>query len=295
MSTRWALGVSLLLLALATMEPFHFQNTAPHHHKSIAHHQHHDYPDLPLSIACPTQPDPLDVGPSWHPTSSERAILARRLSRAVQINTESRDDAPWDPTHPLWDNQRDFSDWLEAEFPSLFRPPIRHEYINTHGHLYTWPGSDLSLKPILLMAHVDTVPVSADTLEEWTFPPYDGHISRDATPDTQGEWIWGRGANDCKNSLLAMYNVIERLIDEGFQPRRTILVANGYDEEVGNSNECRLSVDLGNTWSRGDRTSAGGPVRYRLDRLCCRRGLHRAFARIRSDVCIPWNGRKRSP
>jgi hypothetical protein len=26
--------------------------------------------------------------------------------------------------------------------------------VNTHGHLFTWKGSDESLKPLLLMGHI---------------------------------------------------------------------------------------------------------------------------------------------
>ena len=42
----------------------------------------------------------------------------------------------------------------------------------------------------------------------------------------------GRGVNDCKNSLMGIFGAMERLVTEGFEPERTILVANGFDEEV---------------------------------------------------------------
>ena len=63
--------------------------------------------------------------------------------------------------------------------------------VNTWGLVYEWPGSDKSLKPILLTAHqgmvatlsvdsgdpslVDVVPVNPKTVNEWEYPPYSGH------------------------------------------------------------------------------------------------------------------------
>ena len=183
---------------------------------------------------CPAQPPALNVGSNWNPSEDDAfaALAAKRLSSAVQINTVSFDDLPLDATDPIFDKHYKFSKFLESEYPKLFKAPISHEYINTHGHLFTWPGKNKDLPPILLMAHIDTVPVLEATLAQWTYPPFEGKISVNATKDTPGTWIWGRGSSDCKNSLLGIYNAVEKLIDEGFEPERTILIGNGFDEEV---------------------------------------------------------------
>lgn len=57
--------------------------------------------------------------------------------------------------------------YLKATFP-LVHSKLALENINTHGLLYTWKGSDPSLKPSMLMAHQDTVPVNSGTLDDWT-------------------------------------------------------------------------------------------------------------------------------
>lgn len=183
---------------------------------------------------CPAQPRPLDVGNNWDPITDEAfsKLAAERLSKAVQINTESFDDLPQDPTDPIFDKHKKFSEYLESEYPALYNSPIDHEFVNTHGHLFTWKGSNPDLKPILLMAHIDTVPVLPATLDQWTFPPFEGKIVVNATKNTPGTWIWGRGSSDCKNQLLGIYNAVEKLVQEGFQPERTILIANGFDEEA---------------------------------------------------------------
>jgi carboxypeptidase PM20D1 len=53
--------------------------------------------------------------------------------------------------------------------------------------LLEWKGSDDSLKPSLLMAHMDVVPAPADL---WTHPPFEGVIA--------DGFVWGRGALDDK-------------------------------------------------------------------------------------------------
>ena len=183
---------------------------------------------------CPKQPPSLNVGSDWNPLNDDEfaRLAAARLSKAVQVKTESFDDLPMNATDPRFDKHYKFSEFLESEYPKLFSDPIKHEYVNTHGHLFTWKGSNEKLAPILLMAHIDTVPVLGATLDQWTFPPFEGKVSVDATPETPGTWIWGRGSSDCKNSLLGIYNAVERLVDEGFKPERTIMIANGFDEEV---------------------------------------------------------------
>lgn len=127
---------------------------------------------------------------------------------------------------PAWKPHADVAAFLERTYPSVYRT-LQHEFVNTHGHLFTWQGkrSVKELKPVLLMAHEDVVPVNEATLDQWTHPPFDGVIA--------DGWVWGRGAADCKNQLLGIMNAIEKLVDEGFQPERTILIQFGFDEEIG--------------------------------------------------------------
>lgn len=71
------------------------------------------------------------------------------------------------------------------------------------------------------MAHQDVVPI--DDPSDWTYPPFDGVFD--------GEWIWGRGASDCKNVLIGLMSVLEDLLSQNWQPQRTIVLAFGFDEE----------------------------------------------------------------
>jgi Gly-Xaa carboxypeptidase len=96
--------------------------------------------------------------------------------------------------------------------------------VNTYGIVITWKGSDESLKPYLFMAHQDVVPVLPATVSRWTYEPFSGHFD--------GKLIWGRGATDCKNNLIGIFEAFETLLEKGFEPKRTMLTGFGFDEEI---------------------------------------------------------------
>lgn len=72
----------------------------------------------------------------------------------------------------------------------------------------------------------------------WTYPPFEAHFG--------GKYIWGRGASDDKNSLTGIFSAVEGLLSESdWKPRRTLLLAFGFDEEVGlNQGAGRISEVL---------------------------------------------------
>jgi Gly-Xaa carboxypeptidase len=96
------------------------------------------------------------------------------------------------------------------------------ETVNSYGLLYTLPGSSPELKPLLILAHQDVVPVPDPT--KWTHPPFEAYFD--------GQWLWGRGAIDCKNALIGVYSAMERLLEQDFESKRTIILSFGFDEET---------------------------------------------------------------
>ena len=148
----------------------------------------------------------------------ERA--AESLSRVVQIETVSfQDPAQVDQGRFLA-----FHDFLVKRYP-LVHQHLKKEVVNGLSLLYTWEGSDPQAKPIILCAHQDVVPIAPGTTQDWTYPPFSGKIA--------DGFIWGRGTMDDKGSLIAILEAVESLLAEGFQPRRTVYLASGQDEEVG--------------------------------------------------------------
>lgn len=113
--------------------------------------------------------------------------FAKRVSGAVQINTTSMDGMEsLTGDDPAWDHMKPFSDFLNATFP-LVHQKLDLERVNTHGLVYTWKGSNESLKPTVLMAHQDVVPVESETEGSWTYGSFRGHWD--------GKYVWETRCN----------------------------------------------------------------------------------------------------
>jgi carboxypeptidase PM20D1 len=154
------------------------------------------------------------------PVDRDRA--ARHLSEAVRIRTVSHQD-PGDNDRAEFER---FLGWLQTTYPAAHRVMSR-ELVADLTPVYTWTGSDPALPPFVLMAHYDVVPVTPGTEVDWKHPPFDGVIADDA--------VWGRGSVDDKGSLVAIFEAVEALAASGFNPRRTVLILSGHDEEAGGS------------------------------------------------------------
>lgn len=177
-----------------------------------------------MAALCPQQ-KPYDLKDGL--ADLDRDLLASRLSKAVQIDTTVGDEWP-DPNEvpERWEAFPKFAEWLQSEFPRVHEK-LQLEKVHQHGLLYTWKGSDDSLKPLLMMAHQDVVPVNKATLDQWRYPPFDGVI------DAKTETVWGRGSTDCKAWLVSLLSSAEALLAQDWQPTRTILFSFGFDEESG--------------------------------------------------------------
>lgn len=143
---------------------------------------------------------------------------------------------------------------------------LRRETVGVHSLLYTWQGSNPALNPILLVGHLDVVPVEPGTEGKWQQDPFGGRIADGL--------IWGRGAIDNKSAVVGTLEAVEMLVAEGFQPARTIYLAYGHDEEVGGAGGAReiaarlksrgvtleMVLDEGGVISDGILPGISGPV-----------------------------------
>ncbi|KAA8917764.1 hypothetical protein TRICI_000072 [Trichomonascus ciferrii] len=151
-------------------------------------------------------------------------ISLEKMQGAIQIATVSTEDMGPVGEDKAWETLGKFHEFLQKAFP-LVHKRLKKELVNKYGLLYTWEGSDKSLKPIILMAHQDVVPVVSETIDQWKHEPYSGLFD--------GSTIWGRGSVDDKHPLIAILEAAELRLEEGFQPARTVLFSFGYDEESG--------------------------------------------------------------
>ncbi|KIJ65653.1 hypothetical protein HYDPIDRAFT_88243 [Hydnomerulius pinastri MD-312] len=145
------------------------------------------------------------------------------LSGAVQIPTESYDSMEPVGVDPRWEKFAPFHDYLLKAFP-LVHSSLELTKVNTYGLIFVWKGSDSTLKPLLLAAHQDVVPVEPTTYDQWTHPPFSGYFD--------GELIWGRGSSDDKSGLIGILSAMETMLASGYQPTRTVVLASGFDEET---------------------------------------------------------------
>ena len=150
----------------------------------------------------------------------DRDAAAKRLSEAITHKTISY-QIPWEVRG---DEFLKFHDFLATAYPKA-HATLQREVVAKNALLYTWTGTDPAAAPIILLAHMDVVPVDKASEASWTHPPFDGHIA--------DGYIWGRGAIDDKSSIIAILESIEALLNAGHAPKRTIYLAFGHDEELG--------------------------------------------------------------
>ncbi|MFN3912568.1 M20 family peptidase [Hyphomonas sp.] len=159
------------------------------------------------------------------PPAISAELGAQHLAAAIRFKTVTL--ASGDPRPGQEGEWLALHAWLETTYPAAHAAMTKELVPETLTLLYTWPGSDPSLKPLLLMAHQDVVPVNIGTEGDWTGGPFDGEII--------DGYIYGRGAIDDKGSLVALMEAAEALAASGFQPKRTLLFMFGHDEEVSGS------------------------------------------------------------
>ena len=149
-----------------------------------------------------------------------KAVVAEKLAGAIAYQTIS-------VTNGHDHNGKEFlalHHYLDQVFP-LVSHHLKKEAVNKYSLLYTWAGKNTSLKPILISAHLDVVPVEEATRHEWRQHPFEGQV--------QDGFVWGRGSMDDKYRVIAILEAVEQLLERGYRPDRTLYLAFGHDEEIG--------------------------------------------------------------
>lgn len=144
---------------------------------------------------------------------------AIHLGEAIRIKTISFGDTL--PVDTAEFNK--FRSFLETTYPTVHRQLPRMVF-SEFSYVYTWKGKDSTLQPLVIMAHMDVVPVEAVAEKKWTVPSFSGLIKEDT--------VWGRGAVDDKASAIAIFEAAEQLLKENVQPQQTIYLCFGHDEEI---------------------------------------------------------------
>ena len=123
-------------------------------------------------------------------------------------------------------------DELRTQFPRLHEA-LELTRVATHGLLFRWPGRAAE-RPIVLMAHLDVVPV--DESAPWRHPAFSAEIVDDA--------VWGRGTLDDKGCVTALCEAVERLLEAGHEPAQDVWLSFGCDEEVSGTAAVEAVAEL---------------------------------------------------
>jgi carboxypeptidase PM20D1 len=142
--------------------------------------------------------------------------VVETLRALVGIPTVSRSDESAIEPGPF----ERFHEALAEAFP-LLHQRLDRQRIREHALLFHWHGSGEG-DPLVLMAHLDVVPV--DDSAPWQHPPFSAQVHDGA--------IWGRGTLDDKGSLVGICAAVERLLEQGFVPSRDVWLSFGAREEV---------------------------------------------------------------
>ena len=165
-----------------------------------------------------------------------------RLSGGLKIPTVSSGDSlKFD--YASFDR---FNEYLEKNYSFIYQH-VESYKINDHAIVYKLVGTESNLKPLLFLSHMDVVPSGTAEIKnkeneifrpkdkpisainkiakEWDYEPYSGAV-------VNGR-IYGRGALDMKSMLFALMESLQNTIKKGYQPKRDIYIALGFDEEVG--------------------------------------------------------------
>jgi carboxypeptidase PM20D1 len=163
---------------------------------------------------------------SFKPSSYEAKAIPKididsnakhRLAEAISIRTISfEDEEDFDSTQFQL-----FNIFLAENYP-LLHEKAEHKIFNGYSHLFKLQGSEVNESPIILMGHIDVVPIASPAI--WSVHPFTAGIKMDT--------IYGRGTIDDKSAVISLLEAMENLLSEDFIPRRTIYLSFGHDEEV---------------------------------------------------------------
>jgi acetylornithine deacetylase/succinyl-diaminopimelate desuccinylase-like protein len=207
--------------------------------------------------------------PDW---DQVRADLVARLQTLVRFDT----------TNPPG-NELPAAEWLADVLAGAgIAPRVLESAPGRASVVARLPGTG-ELPPLLLMSHIDVVPVEPD---RWAHPPFGAEI--------HDGYIWGRGTLDTKSLTaqhLTLMLLFKALADDGVCLPRDLIFLGAADEEVGGAQGAMWLVDHHPDLLRAEyalNEGGGGTVeiggRRYLTVQTAEKGLARFTLRARGEV-----------
>jgi len=142
-------------------------------------------------------------------------VFSQKLQKMIQCETVSVKDVIQKEKFAR------FHEVLKENFPSVFATCSIHTW-EDGSLLLKWAAKAPQGEPILLMSHQDVVAANA---KDWKHAPFSGDIDKEGN-------IWGRGTVDTKGSLFCIFQALEELMNEGFQPTVDVYISSSSGEEI---------------------------------------------------------------
>jgi acetylornithine deacetylase/succinyl-diaminopimelate desuccinylase-like protein len=108
---------------------------------------------------------------------------------------------------------------------TLFSTP---EYPKEGGLVAVYPGTSSTVKPLLLIAHIDVVEAKR---EDWTRDPF--------TLFEENGYFYARGVADVKSLAATWVDTLIRFKQQDYAPKRTVKVALTCGEEANRSRSAK--------------------------------------------------------
>ena len=150
--------------------------------------------------------------PDWPAVEQHAISLLQHYVRIRSINPPA--------------DTRETAELLRAEFSAAGLAPTLYDAGNGHINLMVrLAGRDRSKRPLLLLNHMDVVPVDPT---QWKEDPFGAEI--------KGGMLWGRGSLDMKSTAVVQLTAMILLKQQGIVPSRDILFLADCDEESDGRN-----------------------------------------------------------
>ncbi|WP_374529110.1 M20/M25/M40 family metallo-hydrolase [Novosphingobium sp.] len=170
---------------------------------------------LATTIACALAGSPLIAKPAKPKSHPEAEAQTLELSKQlIALRTVNGPGNQTDQALGVVKGALVAAGWKDSEVEIV--PFKQTAYL-----IATWPGSDPSLKPLVISGHMDVVEAKPS---DWTRDPF--------TPVVEDGILYGRGASDMKFDAAMATSALIELRRSGYKPKRTIIIQFSGDEET---------------------------------------------------------------
>lgn len=160
------------------------------------------------------------------PLDIEKDDVVYKLGEMIKIPTISHEDE----TLNDYSVYQKYINRVKELYPLVFS---KCEFTETEDYVIKLKlKGESSLRPTVLMAHYDVVPVT----EGWEHDPFLGEV-------VDG-YLYGRGTLDTKNTMACALSALEKALEKGYVPKNDLYLTFGSNEETCGNAQYNMVQEL---------------------------------------------------